>query len=306
MCRTSFRRHRCCSTTRLASNALGKSSAIAYPTIANVQAQGKLPALIAAEPAFDESWAAKLGVDTEMLLLQRPDSIEEAFDMLHDLVYGNLVDYIVFDSVGGMGTHSETEGRGKKAFGISGVVTSGLNAIMPRLWKNGQGLMLMNQQRQDTSVRVTGATLYESPGGEALKHHCVMRIQLKPGKERWTTKIDGEEVTLGRELVCQFKKNKLAMNSKAARFNFFYIPSEYGFGVDRTEDIIRTGKVTGVITGTNWLQHRSFPGGKLNGKTKVAEFLAEHPEAAEQIREDVLTKMHEEQIELKQKAGEIS
>lgn len=293
-------------------NGLGKTSAIGYGTLANVQRQGNLPAIIAAEPIFDEAWAMQHGVDPELCLIKRPDNAEEAFEMLHDLVYGNLIDYILFDSIGALAARSETaEGGKKKAYGISGTVTSGLNATMPRLWKNNIGLMLINQQRQDTSAQAN-MIMYESPGGEALKHHCAQRIHLKPGKNRYTVKMgsgdDAENVLVGRELVCTFKKNKLAMNTKGARFDFFHIATdEYGpVGVDRIDDIIRTGKVTGVMkeTSKGWPEHHTFPKGKLHGPAAVAKFLSEQPEAEVIIREEVLAKMRAEQIEARAKADE--
>src|ERR1700691_1177449 len=161
-------------------NGLGKTSALGYGTLANVQRQDKLPALIAMEPNFDEEWAQKLhGLDPDLLLVQRPDNAQEAFDMLRDLVFNTDIDYILIDSVGAMGNQSSQKEGGKpKAFGVSGEVTSGLNDIMPRLCKSNKGLMIINQQRQGAGGT---QTWYESPGGEALKHHALIRIQLKPG-----------------------------------------------------------------------------------------------------------------------------
>jgi recombination protein RecA len=288
-------------------NALGKSSAIAYPTIANVQKQGRIPALIAAEPAFDMDWAARLGVDPELMLLQRPDHAEEAFEMLHDLVYENLVDYIVIDSLGALAAATEAQQDGtKKAFGISGTVTSGLNAILPRMYKNNIGLLIINQQRQDTKTRSpVGGMAYESPGGEGLHHNAIIRIQLKPGKARYTDRIDGEEVLVGRELICTFKKNKLAMNSKAAHFDFFYQPTEkydHKLGVDQLEDVIRTGMVTGVLKGGAWIEHPSLPKGKVHGKPALKKFLQENPDGLAVIRQEVMNVMHFEQIEARSQA----
>lgn len=288
-------------------NTLGKSSAIAYPTLANVQAQQKIPALLAAEPAFDMDWAAKLGVDPELMLLYRPDHAEEAFEMMHDLVYANEIDYIVLDSLGALAAQSEAkeDSKGKKAFGISGTVTSGLNAIMPRMYKNNIGMLILNQQRQDTKSSMgVGAQGYESPGGEGLHHNAVIRIQLKPGGTRFLDRLDNEEILVGRELICTFKKNKLAMNSKAARFNFFYRPVEkhgFKFGVDRVEDIIRTGKATGVLQGGSWIEHASLPGGKLHGAPALKKYLEENPQGVDAIRNDILKLMQKEQLEAKRK-----
>jgi recombination protein RecA len=272
-----------------------------------VQRDGRLPALIATEPSFDAKWVERLGVDPELLLLQRPLHAEEAFEMLHDLVYENLVDFIVLDSLGALSSASESTDEGekqkdfkKKAFGISGTVTAGLNAVMPRLWRNNIGLLILNQQRQDTKSRTSPGMgmQYDSPGGEALHHDAVMRIQLKPGKNRYLDKIDGEEVLAGRELVCQFKKNKVAMNAKAARFDFFYLPTakyDNKLGVDEVEDIIRTCKVSGVIQGAAYLEHHSFPKGKVHGKPGLAKLLQDQPQIKDVLRAEVMDTMRVEQ-----------
>lgn len=290
------------------SNGLGKTSALGYATLANVQRQGKLPAIIAVEPHFDAEWAYRLhGLDPDLLLINHPDNAEEAFEMLHDMVYDGLVDYILFDSIGALASESETkEGGKKKAFGASGVITSGLNAVMPRLYKNNQGLMLINQQRHDTKVRANPgqSTPMESPGGEALKHDCQIRIHLKPGKDRFQAKIPGEEkpVLVGRELVCSFKKNKLAQAvNTAARFNFFHIETaEYGFGIDRAADIINVAKIAGVIESSGaWLKHPSFPDGKLQGKKALADYIKENPQAIDPVRNEVLERMVENELKAK-------
>lgn len=293
-------------------NGLGKSSVLGYTTLANVQKQGKLPAIIAAEPAFDVDWAARF-LDPELLLIQRPDNAEQAFEMLHEMVYDDLVDYILLDSLGALAAKSEEEGGGKKAFGISGTVTSGLNSVMPRMWKNNIGLMILNQQRQDTKSRTQpGMGMnYDSPGGEALHHNMVIRIHLKPGRNRYTAPMgtgqDREnEVLVGRELVCNFKKNKLAINTKSARFDFFHIPTDkYGFGVDKWDDIMRTLKVAGVVkVSGSWLEHEAFPKGKINGKPGLAKALQAEPGLEAKLREEVMAVMRAEQIELRKKADE--
>jgi len=285
-------------------NGLGKTTVLGYGVLANVQREGKLPALIAMEPYFDKDWALKLhGLDPDLILIQYPDNVQEAFDMLWDLVFNTEIDYILVDSIGAMGNESsQKEGGKKKAYGVSGEVTSGLNDIMPRLYKSNKGLMIVNQQRQTGAFN--GTTLYESPGGEALKHHASIRIQLKPGSGRFKATIDGEkDVLVGRELKCLFKKNKLAQAAnKSAEFNFFHIETpEWGLGIDKPSDVLNAGQVSGAIKSAgNWLQHPAFPKGKVNGKAQAAAFLREHPEAYEPIREDVIRSMVEQEIELEQ------
>lgn len=289
------------------SNGLGKTSALGYGVLANVQRQGKLPGIIAMEPTFDAVWANKLhGLDPDLLLIGRPDNAEEAFDMLHDWIFGGLVEYIMIDSIGAMASESETkEGGKKKAYGASGVITTGLNAVMPRAYKNNQGLLIINQQRQAGQTS-TGHTYHESPGGEGLKHHAMVRIHLKPGKTKHYAKVDGEKVQVGRDLSCVLRKNKLAEAAeKKAEFSFFNIETEeYGIGVDKLSDLMNTAKMTGVIEGVSWLKHPKFPKGQLQGKNALAEFIKETPEIVETIREEVMTKMIAREIKLaKEKSG---
>ncbi len=286
-------------------NGLGKSSALGYGVLANVQKQEKLPALIAMEPNFDEDWAFKLhGLDPDLLLLQRPDNAQEAFDMLRDLVFNTDIDYILIDSIGAMGNQSSQKEGGKpKAYGVSGEVTSGLNDIMPRLYKSNKGLMVINQQRQGSGGT---QTWYESPGGEALKHHASIRIHLKPGPNKYYSVIDGQRVMVGRELKCEFKKNRLAQAaSKAAEFDFYNIMTEeYGvLGVDHVADVVNTAKVAGLLKKNgSWLESDLFPSGKLQGIPKARKFFRENPEVYDIVREQVMAIMIANELE----AGEAN
>lgn len=286
---------------------IGKTSALGYGTIRNAQAMNLTCGIIAMEPDFEEDWVEAHGVDTSQVLIGRPDHGEDAFEMLHDWVFGGLVDMILFDSIGSVISERETEsGANKKAFGASGLITWGLNRVMPRAYKNNILLMLINQQR-DKQAQIAG--LVDSPGGWALKHQCRQRIHIKPGANKWTTRIDGEELVVGRELVAKIIKNKLAEGTgTTARFNFFNVHTEeHPFGIDVAEDVLNVGKRTGVIEGTSWYYHPSFPDGKLHGKPKVAEFLKDNPKAVEQIRQEVfihMDKIQAEAIEKRQAALE--
>lgn len=280
-------------------NQIGKTSALGYGVVSNVQAQHKVPGIIAMEPMFDIDWAATHGVDPDLVIIARPDNAEEAFEIMHDWVFGGLIDYVLFDSIGAAGSKSDVEdGSKKKAYGNSGVVTAGLNAIMPRAFKNNVGIMLINQQRQ-TGV-FNGTTLYDSPGGEGLKHHAMIRIHLKPGRNKYTAEIDGEKILVGRELIAAFKKNKLAQaTNKTARFDYYHIASPLNpVGVDVAADVINTAKLTNVFESTGaWLHHHTFPDGKLNGKSAVGKFLAEHPEVLEIIESELTNKMLQSELD---------
>jgi RecA/RadA recombinase len=285
-------------------NKIGKSSALAYGTLANVVKQDKVGVLLAVEPRMvtpeDREWSLALGLDPDEIVVEYPDNVQEAFNMLRELVFGpERPDYIVVDSIGGLGNESSGKEDGKtKAYGISGEVTSGLNDLMPRLYKNNQGLMLLNQQRQAPSpAGRPGMKIFESPGGEALKHHMRIRIHVKPGKEKFTAKIDDDSILVGQELVCAFRKNNMSQSQeKTAKFNFFHVKTDDNeIGVDSAQDIINVGKLTGVLQGGGWLEHHTFPG-KLNGKKAVREYLNENPQALDVIRHEVMSVMLEREI----------
>lgn len=286
-------------------NGFGKTTVLAYGTIANVQKEDKLPALIAMEPhaGHDQTveWAQEIhGLDPDLLLIQFPENVQEAFDMLQDLVFNTDIDYIVLDSIGAMGHEStQKDGSKVKAYGVSSEVTSGLNAIMPRLYKSNKGLMILNQQRQAGATQ--GHTFYESPGGEALKHHALVRIQLKPGSNKYYSIVDGEKLLVGRELKCTFKKNKMAQAvNKSAEFDFFNIRTEeYGLGIDKVADTVNTAKIAGVIRSTGaWLQHDVFPKGQIQGIAKARKFFRENPDAFDVVRQGVIAKMIQTEIDL--------
>lgn len=289
-------------------NGLGKSSALLYGTLANVQKEEKLAALIAMEPIFDPKWAVKLGLDPDFLLILRPDNAQEAFDMLRDLTFNTSIDFIGVDSLGAMGNESsQKEGGRPKAYGISGEVTSGLNDIMPRLYKANKGLMIVNQQRQAGAAN--GNTFYESPGGEALKHHSWVRIQVKPGSKKYQVKIDGEDVLAGRELKCTFKKPSKVSHllGKSAEFDFYTVEHpdfENLIGIDVTGDYVKVAKMTGVFRSQgSWLEHEVFPKGKIQGVAKARKFFGKEPEALEVVRRDVMGVMVQQELEAQEKSG---
>lgn len=283
---------------------IGKSSVLGMNAIRNADEQGLLPALIALEPHVDAEWIAKNGVDPEKLVIIRPDNGEEAFALLYDCVAGpNHADLVVFDSIGAVLSSSETAEDGKaKQGGQSGLITWGTKRILMPAWKNNVCVIMLNQQRDDMKARIPGQV--ESPGGWALKHSASIRVHLKFGRERYTEKIDGDDVVVGRQLVAVMKRNKHSEGSnKKATFDYYQMETEeMNVGIDATADVLATGIRTGVIQKAGaWYKHPSFPDpGRLQGKNGVATFLADHPEAVKQIRQEVLGVMLVKQGEVKE------
>jgi recombination protein RecA len=272
---------------------IGKSSIMGLNAMKSVQKQGKLPAIVALEPGFDPRWAEKNGVDIDNLVIGWPDNGEQAFNLLYDFVIDDDIDFVLFDSIGALLRPSEAEAKGKPSQGgQSALITWGIKRVQMPVWKRNKSIMLLNQVRDDMNSHISG--LLDSPGGHALKHACDIRIQLRPGKDRFTVKEDGVDVMAGRQIVAVVRRTKKDEGTnKRAVFDYFSMETdEYPFGVDVVQDVINTGKRTGVIGGGGaWLYHKSFPDGKLQGKAALAEFLAQKPEAVDKIRKEIVDKL---------------
>jgi recombination protein RecA len=274
---------------------IGKSSIIGFSAIRQAQKMGMVAGIVAIEPGFDPDWAAKNGVDLDTLVVSWPNDGQEAFNVLFDWMNGDTVDYVVFDSIGAILRPSEAEVNGKpNQGGQSGLITWGVKRTLMPCWKRNKGLMYLNQIRDDMKAQMSG--VYDSPGGHALKHSCAIRVQLRPGKDRFNVKDAGDDVMIGRSIVAVIKRNKLSEGTgKRAIFDFYSMETENGsfpFGIDQTTDVINTGKRTGVITlGGSWYYHELFPDGKLQGEDKVRDHLVRNPDHVNTIRTEILSVM---------------
>lgn len=281
---------------------IGKSSIIGFNGFIEAQRKGKLCGLIAMEPGFDPRWAEKNGVDLDNLVIGWPDDGEQAFNMLYDMVMDDDIKFIVFDSIGAILRPSEAGDKGKPGQGgQSALITWGVKRIASPAWKRRKTVILLNQIRDSMNSHIPG--LVESPGGHALKHAAEIRVQLKPGKDRFHVKIDGEEVMVGRSVVAHIKRTKKDEGTgKRAVFDFFSMETdEYPFGVDKESDILNTAKRVGVFkTGGAWFYHDSFPEGKLQGSVKTKEWLMDkaNSTAVERIRTEVLDKLQDRKSEV--------
>lgn len=277
---------------------IGKSSTLGLAAFRSAQACGLTTGLIAVEPGFDPAWAALHGVDPDLLVVARPGNGVDAFNILYDWLTGDIVDFIVFDSIGGVVTPSEDQEEGKaQVGGASGLITSGIRrAVMPT-WRNNKGVILLNQVRDDMKSRF-GAV--KPPGGRLLTHAADVWVHLRQssGADSFKKiKIDGEDVTVGRNLTAHITRNKMREGTGVkAKFWYYNMATEqFGpVGIDTTADIVATGLRTGVVgRGGAYYRHETFPTDKhqLMGMDAVDTFLTEHPKAVEKIRRDVMTVM---------------
>ena len=271
---------------------IGKSTILGLGGIREAQKAGKLCGLIAMEPSFDEAWAVKHGVDPELLVIAYPNDGEDAFAILWDWVTGGVVDFIVFDSLGGVSTKTKEAGA-VKAYGASGLISANMNNIAQPIFKNDVTAIFLNQQRDDNNAKIPG--LVKPPGGWAVKHVCPLRIHLKTGKEKYYTQIGDSKVLIGRKLNAQIIRIKLAEKSAPgfkAQFDFYHMDVEgEPFGLDTGEDVSTTGVLSGVIEKNgSWFSHPTFPGKghKLQGADNISEFIKDNPGVYDKIRDDIL------------------
>lgn len=289
---------------------IGKSSVIGFNAIRNAQKMGLFCGIIALEPGFDGDWAQKNGVDPEAVVVARPDNGEEAFEMMYEWVADDIIDFVVFDSIGAVITASELaqDEMKSKVGGQSKLITDGVKRVLVPAWKNNKGIILLNQVRDDMRSRIPGQV--ESPGGHALKHTCAIRVQLKPTGAPFKAKVEGEDIVIGRTLVSIIKRNKLSEGSnRRAEFDYYQMETdENEVGIDVGKDVIATGIRTRVIEKAGaWFRHHTFPGEKkqLQGKDAVNEFLLNNDDALEVIRQEVLAVMLEKQQEAKNTKPEL-
>jgi recombination protein RecA len=276
---------------------IGKSSVIGLSAIRNAQAMGLLCGIVALEPGFDKAWAIKNGVDPEGVIVARPDNGEDAFEILHDWCQGDIVDFILFDSIGAVVSEIDRkEGAKSRVGGQAKLITDGVKKILTPTWRNNKGLIFLNQQRDDMKAKIPG--LVESPGGHALHHSASIRVHLKSKDAPIKVKIEGEDVVVGRTLVAVIKRNKLSEGTgKRAEFDYYSADSDESVvGIDAPKDIVATAIRTSVIEKAGaYYRHPSFPGEKhqFQGKDPVYDYLTDDSSAKSvaTIRNEVLDKM---------------
>lgn len=279
-------------------NDIGKSSALGSAALRNAQAQGLLCGIVAIEPGVDSGWLELHGVNLDELLIVRPDTGEEAFSMLNEWVSNDIIDCVLFDSVGALLRETEVGADAKPNVGGAGsLVTWGIKNILMPTFKNNKSVIFLNQQRADMHSRIPGRM--KPYGAEAMRHLCAQRVNLRQTGPSYRKKFvgDDKEIDIGRKLVATVERNKLNQGSRQrAEFDYYFKETdEHPLGIDVGQDIVNTAIRTRVVEGTGYYHHSTFPGknNQIQGKEAVANFLLSHPDAFETVRQEVLGKMLE-------------
>src|SRR5438270_12416245 len=205
----------------------GKTT-IALHALAQAQKQGGVAAFIDAEHALDPSWAKKVGVDLEALLISQPSCAEEALQIAELLVKSNAVDMIVIDSVAALVPRNEVEGEiGDQHVGLQArLMSQTMRKLTPLISKTKTTMIFINQIRQKIGV------MFGSPettsGGLALKFYSSVRIDVR----KITGVKDGEE-TIGARVKVRIVKNKVAPPFKVAEVDLMH-----DRGISREGDLL--------------------------------------------------------------------
>jgi recombination protein RecA len=257
----------------------GKTT-VALHALANAQKAGGIAAFIDAEHALDPSYAQKLGVDTDALLVSQPDTGEQALEIADMLIRSGAIDVVVIDSVAALVPKAEIEGEmGDSHVGLQArLMSQALRKITGALSQTKTTAIFINQLREKVGV------MFGSPettsGGKALKFYASVRLDIR----RIETLKDGTE-SVGNRTRVKVVKNKLAPPFRNAEFDILY-----GVGISREGSLIDLGVEQGIVRKAGaWY---TYEGDQLGqGKENARTFLHENEDLANEIEKKIKEKL---------------
>ena len=248
----------------------GKTT-LALSVIAQAQKNGGTCAFIDAEHALDPSYAKKIGVDIENLLISQPDAGEQALEITDTLVRSGAIDVLVVDSVAALVPKAELEGEmGDSHMGLQARLMS--QAL--RIARSNTLVIFINQIRMKIGVMFGNPET--TTGGNALKFYASVRIDI-----RGIGKIKDKEDIIGSQTRVKIVKNKVAPPFKVVDFDIMY-----GEGISKTGELIDLGVKANVIEKSGaWF---AYNGDKLGqGRENAKIFLRDHPDVALEIENKI-------------------
>jgi recombination protein RecA len=253
----------------------GKTT-LALHVVAEVQKAGGTAAFVDAEHALDPSYAHKLGVNLDDLLVSQPDTGEQALEITDTLVRSGAVDIIVIDSVAALTPRAEIEGEmGDSLPGLQArLMSQALRKLTASISKTHTLVIFINQIRMKIGV------MYGSPetttGGNALKFYASVRLDI-----RRTGSVKIRDEIMGNNVRVKVVKNKVAPPFREVEFDIMY-----GQGISKLGEIIDLGVKAGVVEKSgSWFSWNSQRIGQ--GRDNAREFLKANPDIADQIERQV-------------------
>ena len=256
----------------------GKTT-LTLSVIAQAQKRKGTAAFIDAEHAFDSTYAKKLGVNLDDLLISQPDTGEQALEITEMLVRSNAIDVIVVDSVAALVPKAEIEGEmGDSHMGLQArLMSQALRKLTAAICKSKSSLIFINQLREKIGVMFGNPET--TPGGRALKFYSSVRLDIR----RIAQIKRGEEIVGGRVRV-KVVKNKVAAPFKQAEFDLMY--DEGVSAVGSILDVAETFEF--VKQSGSWLVYGEEKLGQ--GRENAKSFLRENPKVLNELEKRILEK----------------
>ena len=253
----------------------GKTT-LAIHAIAEAQKQGGIAAIIDAEHAFDRTYAKKLGVNVDTLLISQPDNGEQALEIADSLIRSGAVDIVVIDSVAALTPKAEIEGdMGDSKMGLQArLMSQALRKLTANISKTNTCCIFINQLREKIGIMFGNPET--TTGGNALKFYASVRLDVR----KLSQLKDGDDATGNRARV-KVVKNKMAPPFRKAEFDIVF-----GEGISKVGEIVDLGVELDVIKKSgSWF---SYGESKLaQGREAVKQLLKDNPELCEEIETKV-------------------
>jgi len=239
-----------------------------------------LAAFIDAEHAFDKTYAERLGINTENLLISQPDNGEQALEIAEHLIRSGAIDVIVIDSVAALVPKAELEGEmGDSKMGLQArLMSQALRKLTGTINKTGCCCIFINQLREKIGVMFGNPET--TTGGNALKFYASVRLDIR----RIGQLKDGEEI-YGNRTKVKVVKNKVAPPFKVVEFDIMY-----GLGISKVGEILDLGVELNIIQKSgSWF---SYNGTKLGqGRDTVRDMIQDNPELMDELEKKIRDKV---------------
>ncbi len=270
----------------------GKTT-LALHVVAQSQRNGGIAAFIDAEHALDPSWAKKLGVELETLLVSQPGSGEEAMHITEMLIRSNAVDVIVIDSVAALVPRKELEGEiGDSHVGLQArLMSQSMRKLTGAISKSKTAVIFINQIREKIGVMFGNPET--TPGGRALKFYSSCRIDVR----RIGQLKEGEEV-IGQRVRAKVVKNKVAPPFRVAEFDMMHAD-----GISYEGDLLDLAMEDKLVVRSGaWFRYGDLQLGQ--GREKVRDYLKENPALMEELKTKIVTARSQGDVPIKILADE--
>ncbi len=254
----------------------GKTT-LALHVVASAQKAGGMAAFIDAEHALDPSWARRLGVNLEDLLVSQPDTGEQGLEICEMLVRSNAVDVVVVDSVAALIPQAEIDGEmGDTHVGLQArLMSQALRKLTGAIHKSRCTVIFINQLREKIGVMFGNPET--TPGGRALKFYSSIRLDI-----RRTSSIKEGDTPVGNRVRARVVKNKVAPPFRTAEFDIMF-----NEGISASGDLLDLAVTSDVVDKSGaWF---SFGDVRLGqGRENSKQFLRDNPDLFEEIKAKVL------------------